>query len=322
MLLRARKLAAAVAVVLLPGVAGCDRYGSLPGGPLKDERQRVSYASGEQISSKWSKVGADLDLSSVGRGMDDGLAGRMRLMTAQGAEKILGDYSRKQETKTAVGAEEHDRASYAFGYRAANAWRLLKADVDVPSALRGIRDARAQRSLMSPEEGRTLLLRYNEGLLARLRSDRTQLAAKNQQDGAAFLENNRKAPGVVELPSGLQYKVLASGQGDPPGPDSFVSVVYEDRRVDGSLVNDPMNTKKETVLAVGSMIKGWQEALQTMKPGDRRQLFIPGDLAYGMDGASNIGPNATLVTTMELRRVLPERPQLTAEQVARENRDQ
>lgn len=313
---------AVFAVLVLLGVAGCDRYAHLPGGPLKDERQRVSYAFGEQISSKWSRAGVDLNLKAVGRGMDDGLAGRTRLMTAVGAEKTLGDYRRKQETASAISAQEHDRAGYAFGYRAANAWRLLKADVEVLTVLRGIQDARAQRSLMPPEECRTLLLRYDEDLLARLRQDRTQLAARNRQDGAAFLEKNRKTPGVVELPSGLQYKVLASGQGEKPGPDSFVSVVYEDRRVDGSLVDDPLNTKKETVLAVGAMIKGWQEAIQMMRPGDRWQLFVPNDLAYGVNGASNIGPDAALVTTLELHRVLAERPRLTAEQIEKENRDQ
>lgn len=321
MLMRcARKLVAVVATLALLGLAGCNRYASLPRGPLKDDRERVSYAYGEQISRGWAQAKVDLDLRSVGRGMDDGLAGQTRYTTGEGAEKTLTAYNRKKETGAPT-VSEREQAGYAFGYRAANTWRTLKADVDVLQVLRGIEDTRLQRSLLAPDEGQTLLLHYYDDLVARLRNDRAQLAVKNQQDSEVFLKKNQGAPNVATLPSGLQYKVLARGQGENPKPDGFVGIVYENKRLDGKLVPDASDPSQETVLAMGSLIKGWQEALQMMKPGDRWQLFIPSDLAFGMDGDPRIGPNAALITTMELRRVLAERPPRTAEQNARDNRD-
>lgn len=299
---------------------GCDRYASLPAGPLKDDRERVSYAYGQEISAGWTKAGVNLDLSPVGCGMDDGLAGKTRRTNAMEAEKTLAEYDRKKEGGSPTGAER-DRVGYAFGYRAASTWRTLKADVDVAQVLRGINDARSNHGLLSPEERQTLLSRYNEDLVARLRSDRTQLAAKNRQESDAFLKKNQGVSGVVALPSGLQYKVLASGKGDNPTPDGFVGVVYENKRLDGTVVPDSKNPNQETVLAMGSLNKGWQEALSMMKPGDRWQLFVPSDLAYGMDGDPRLGPDAPLITTMELRQVFAERPPRSPQQVALDNQD-
>ena len=59
------------------------------------------------------------------------------------------------------------------------------------------------------------------------------------------------------------------------------------------------------IAAVSGVIRGWTEALQLMKVGDKWQLFIPSELAYGARGAGGvIGPNSTLVFEIELLEIL------------------
>jgi len=130
-------------------------------------------------------------------------------------------------------------------------------------------------------------------------------AEKNLQEGVAFLKMNKEKPGVVTLPSGLQYKIVKEGKGNPPGPSDFVTVNYKGSLIDGT-VFDQSNPKAPTSFAVNAVIPGWTEALQKMKPGSHWVLYIPPNLAYGARGAGpKIGPNASLIFDVELISFIP-----------------
>ena len=54
-------------------------------------------------------------------------------------------------------------------------------------------------------------------------------------------------------------------------------------------------------LGVGQVIAGWDQGVQGMKVGGRRQLIIPPDLAYGDRGAPGaIAPGETLIFVCDL----------------------
>jgi hypothetical protein len=104
----------------------------------------------------------------------------------------------------------------------------------------------------------------------------------------------------MTLPSGLQYTVVAEGEGASPKPEDTVTVKYRgtlmdgtefDKTPDGETANFPANR----------VIRGWTEALTRMKPGAKWKLFIPSDMAYGLRGSPpKIGPNAVLIFDVEL----------------------
>ena len=79
---------------------------------------------------------------------------------------------------------------------------------------------------------------------------------------------------------------------------------YEGRLISGT-VFDSSNQRGETAtFGVTQVIAGWVEALQLMKEGDKWQLFIPYNLAYGERGAgAQIPPFATLIFDVELIKV-------------------
>jgi FKBP-type peptidyl-prolyl cis-trans isomerase len=116
-----------------------------------------------------------------------------------------------------------------------------------------------------------------------------------------YLEKSRQAEEMQVLPSGLQYKVLASGDGPTPGPQDRVKAHYKGQLIDGKVFDSSYDRGEPLVLGVTEVIPGWSEALQKMKVGDKWQLVIPSELGYGEQGFANvIPPHSTLVFEVEL----------------------
>lgn len=118
-------------------------------------------------------------------------------------------------------------------------------------------------------------------------------------EAAAFLKKKSGEPGVVTLPSGLEYKVISSGDpsGEHPAATSSVMVNYVGKLSDGATFGDSHD--QIVTLPLGNVIKGWTEGLQLMRPGDVWMLYIPPALAYGAKGAGQIPPNEALAFKIE-----------------------
>jgi len=120
---------------------------------------------------------------------------------------------------------------------------------------------------------------------------------------SAFLENNKQEKGVVTLSSGLQYKVLEEGPTDGTRPNSSDKCTchYEGSLVDGSIFDSSRKRGSPATFSPSGVIKGWTEALQLMRPGDRWMLYIPSTLGYGASGTGrDIPGGATLIFDLEL----------------------
>lgn len=123
-------------------------------------------------------------------------------------------------------------------------------------------------------------------------------------EGEKFLAENAKKPGVVTLPSGLQYKVLKEGTGATPTRKSTVTTHYKGTLIDGTEFDSSYSRGQPASFGVTQVIAGWTEALQLMKVGAQWELYLPSRLAYGERGAGgDIGPNETLIFLIELLNV-------------------
>lgn len=133
-------------------------------------------------------------------------------------------------------------------------------------------------------------------------------AEKNLAAGEEFLVNNAGKPGVVTTDSGLQYIVLKEGSGDSPTLADQVMVHYTGKLLNGEVFDSSIERNQPVTFYVRSVIPGWTEALQLMKPGAEYKLFIPSDLAYGENGnpRGGIGPNEVLVFDVKLIEVIKE----------------
>ena len=132
-----------------------------------------------------------------------------------------------------------------------------------------------------------------------------KMNAENIEKGKAFLEENKKNPHIVTLPSGLQYEVITEGNGKKPKATDRVRCHYEGTLIDGTLFDSSIKRGEPAVFGVNQVIKGWVEALQLMSEGAKWKLYIPSDLAYGAQGAGEmIPPHSTLIFEVELIEVL------------------
>jgi len=123
------------------------------------------------------------------------------------------------------------------------------------------------------------------------------------QANRELLAANAKKPGVIVTPSGLQYRVIKSGNGQTPTADDTVTVAYKGTRVDG-YVFDSTKPGETRDLPVSKLIPGWTEALSMMKEGDEWELVTPYALAYGEEGHPPVIPQkAALVFRMSLLKV-------------------
>ncbi|AHG74557.1 FKBP-type peptidyl-prolyl cis-trans isomerase [Mannheimia varigena] len=124
-------------------------------------------------------------------------------------------------------------------------------------------------------------------------------------ENKAFLEENKKAKGVVVTESGLQYEILTEGTGEKPTATSTVRVHYTGSLIDGTVFDSSVKRGQPAEFPVNGVIRGWTEALQLMPVGSKWRLTIPQELAYGERGAgASIPPFATLIFEVELLDIL------------------
>jgi FKBP-type peptidyl-prolyl cis-trans isomerase len=124
---------------------------------------------------------------------------------------------------------------------------------------------------------------------------------KNLKAGEEFLAANKSKPGVITLPSGLQYEILKAGTGPKPKAENNVKCHYHGTTIDGKVFDSSVNRGEPATFPVNRVIPGWTEALQLMPVGSKWKLFVPANLAYGERGAGQeIKPNSALIFEVEL----------------------
>lgn len=198
---------------------------------------------------------------------------------------------------------QEQKASYVIGIQLGKQLMVTKDDIDLDAMKLGMKDIfTGKKPRLSNDEMRTAMTTYQETKKKRELAMMGKFSSHNKQEGVAYLAANKKKKGVKTLASGLQYKVLKSGSGkvSPKLTDKVVTH-YHGTLIDGTVFDSSVDRGEAVSFPVNAVIKGWTEALMKMKVGDKWQLVIPSNLAYGEQGAPpKIGPGATLIFDVEL----------------------
>lgn len=209
------------------------------------------------------------------------------------------------------GGVDQVKLSYAIGYEIGSEFADGSPKVDMATLQRGIDDAYAKRhpSVTARDMQQQLHL-FREQRHAEALSEFRRIAVENAGKSRDYLARNAQQPGVVRLPSGIEYSVLKKGTGTVnPKVTSRVTVNYRGMLVDGTEFDSTWAHGAPVSFTVDKVIRGWQYVIPRMHVGDRWKVVIPPELAYGEAGAlPRIGPNEALVFEIELLAINPDAP--------------
>ena len=207
--------------------------------------------------------------------------------------------------QTVVFENEMAMVSYAIGTQVGQSFKAQDIEINLDTFVQGLQDVLADRQLaLKPAELQQVMMDFQKQMMAKHEKLRERQGEKNLAESKFFLEQNKSKPGVIVLPSGLQYKVIKEGTGRTPTATDKVKTHYRGTLISGEEFDSSYKRGRPAEFAVKGVIAGWTEALQLMKEGAKWQLFIPADLAYGKQGRPSIPPNAALIFEIELLEIV------------------
>lgn len=201
------------------------------------------------------------------------------------------------------------QVSYALGCNFAQNLRDNEIHFDLTALVAGITDVLSgAKPKWTDEQLQPAMQRFSREMEQKAVTRMKRLAAKNKHEADAFLAQNAKREGVQTTTSGLQYRVLQQADGPSPTLNDTIRCNYRGTLLNGTEFDNSANLggPAEFKIAPG-LIQGWIEALQKMHVGEKWQLFVPPNLAYGLDPLGPpIEPNSMLVFEIELLEIVPQ----------------
>jgi len=194
-----------------------------------------------------------------------------------------------------------DTISYIIGSDIAHSFKTNEIVINYDMMNKGLQDGLVGAdSIFKPEQIQEIMTAWNQEMMKAKQEKSQQESVMNRKIGAEFLAANKNKEGVIELPSGLQYKIIKEGSGISPVDTSMVEVDYVGTLIDGTEFDSSKKRGEPIEFAVNGVIPGWTEALKLMKPGATYMLYIPADLAYGDKKMGKIPAGSTLIFEVDL----------------------
>ncbi len=229
---------------------------------------------------------------------------RIMLFSALMLFIISGITTAQDDAKSASAAaewSESQKFSYILGTQIGTYSKKNEMEVIVELFAKGLEDLLKGGELaMSQAEINIFMASQQLKAQEKLQAEMMAKGTENTRKGLAFLGANKKKPGVKETASGLQYKVITMGEGAKPEATDKVKVHYSGTLIDGKEFDSSYKRNQPAEFGLNQVIKGWTEGLQLMNVGSKYEFYIPSGLAYGPNGPAGIGPNQTLIFTVEL----------------------
>jgi peptidylprolyl isomerase len=208
------------------------------------------------------------------------------------------------------------KVSYALGYRAGlDIARVIGSGepIDMATVMKAFQDATSRKDpAVAPEQLGAAMQGLQGRMVAKAKAEMEKRAADNKTKGDAFLATNKGKPGVKVLASGVQYRVIESGNGAKPTQANQVTVEFKSTLPDGTVVADTSVPSEGqpagpvTVRLSEIPLPGLREALQMMPTGARWEVVLPGSAAHGttIDRAGEMA-NQVVVFNIKLVTVGP-----------------
>lgn len=207
--------------------------------------------------------------------------------------QMVGQLFRYEEAGVPI-----DRAKLYEAYAKAFSADTINADA--------VREAQTTFQVLAEQAQQKMMEFYQQREEeAKAAKENSPEAKENVAAGEAYLKDQMaKDPAIKVTDSGLAYKVISEGTGEAVGANGSAKVKYVGKLIDGKEFD---KNSEGVVMNPNRVVPGFGEGLSMMKNGAHYILYIPGKLAYGVDGnpQAGIAPNAMLVFDVETSEVTP-----------------
>ncbi len=212
---------------------------------------------------------------------------------------------KSKKTQAIVLGSQQDSLSYAIGLDIANNFKKQGIAVNLDVLKQAMQDVVDEKEpMLNDEASRSVIMTFQKEMQEKQAKEAGLAAEKNIKKGNDFLAANGKKPGIITLPSGLQYEVIKEGTGASPTATSKVTTHYKGTLIDGTVFDSSYDRGQPATFPVNGVIQAWQIILPMMKEGEKVRIYSPSELAYGSRGsAPKIGPNEVLIFDIELIKV-------------------
>ena len=258
----------------------------------------------------------DVDTLSYALGMSQSDGIKEYLSERLGIDTAYIDDFLKGVTEGATAGEDKKKAAYMAGLQIGTQFgtQMLKGanyelfgndstqTISLKNVIAGFADGvKGKGTLMTVDQARKT---FEVKMQAIKKASMEKQYGEYKKANEKYLADNAKKPGVVTLPSGLQYKVIKEGKGAIPTDTTQVKVQYEGRTIDGQVFESSYKSDGPITMTPKQMIPGWTEALTHMPEGSVWEVYIPQNLAYGERQAGDkIKPFSALIFKIELVKV-------------------
>ena len=255
----------------------------------------------------------DVDTLSYALGMSQSDGIKEYLSERLGIDTAYIDDFLKGVTEGATAGEDKKKAAYMAGLQIGTQFgtQMLKGanyelfgndstqTISLKNVIAGFADGvKGKGTLMTMDQARKT---FEVKMQARKKASMEKQYGEYKKANEKYLADNAKKPGVVTLPSGVQYKVITEGKGALAADTSMVKVHYEGKTIDGQVFDSSYKRGEPVDMRANQVIPGWKEVLTKMPVGSKWEVSIPADLAYGAEARGQIiKPFSTLVFTIEL----------------------
>lgn len=213
------------------------------------------------------------------------------------------------KTKSSL-TTEIDSVSYALGMNMAQQFKVNAKEVNADLFVQGFLNGKDSTNLLiaSKDVQKTINNYFQKKRQEQMLKQQEEQKAKAEKEfgeykkeNEKFLAENKSKKGVKTTASGLQYIVLRKGSGDAPKLTDQIKIHYAGSTIKGEEFDSSYKRKQPYEAKPNQFVKGFTEGLLLMNKGAKYRLFIPQELAYGVQQRGQlIKPFSTLIFDVEM----------------------
>ena len=232
----------------------------------------------------------DVDTLSYALGMSQSDGIKEYLSERLGIDTAYIDDFLKGVTEGATAGEDKKKAAYMAGLQIGTQFgtQMLKGanyelfgndstqTISLKNVIAGFADGvKGKGTLMTVDQARKT---FEVKMQAIKKTSMEKQYGEYKKANEKYLADNAKKPGVVTLPSGVQYKVITEGKGALAADTSMVKVHYEGKTIDGQVFDSSYKRGEPVDMRANQVIPGWKEVLTKMPVGSKWEVSIPASL--------------------------------------------